>query len=254
MTSPITTALAVATVFTIPIVATPASADGGRTSWPGTALLSGAWTGTAASTTQASFTFPISADIAVSATGRPTGKVILGAPVNCRGIWSPVSTTGRVTSFTEYITSDIADSKCITAGTVRLSAASGGRLRYAWTKGSGGSVAYLVPTGISGTWTGNIQQGGLGAMRTRIRVNGVRRGDLPGSSTYAAPLSCGGVLTPLGAGTQRAATFGERIVRSSSTVCVGTGTTTLRLRSDGRLAYRWTGGGEVSTGVLRRAG
>lgn len=248
-----TTTLLIAAIA-VPVAAAPAMADGGRTSWPGTALLSGAWTGTAASTTQSSFTFPISADIAVSVTGRPTGKVILGAPVNCRGIWSPVSTTGRVTRFTEDITSDIADSKCITAGPVRLSAASGGRLRYVWTKGSGGSVAYLVPTGISGTWTGTIRQGGLGAMRARIRVNGVRRGDLPGSSTYAAPLSCGGVLTPLGAGTQRAATFGERIIRSPSAVCVGTGITMLRLRSDGRLAYRWTGGGEVSTGVLRRTG
>jgi hypothetical protein len=48
--------------------------------------------------------------------------------------------------------------------------------------------------------------------------------------------------------------FDEEIARSSSTVCVGSGTTTLALRADGRMDYRWTGGGAVSVGVLRRAG
>lgn len=235
-----------------PVAAAPAIADAGRTSWPGTATLSGAWTGTASSTTVAGFSFPVTAEVAVAATGRPTGRVVLGAPVNCRGTWSPVSTTGRVTTFAEDITSDIAGTQCLNGGTARLSAAREGRLRYVWTKGDAGSVAYLSPVGISGTWTGTITQGELGAMRARIRVNGVRRGDMPGATDYAAPLACGGTLIPRGAGTQRAATFRERITRTSSTVCVGEGTTTLRLRADGRLAYRWTGGGEISTGVLRR--
>jgi hypothetical protein len=46
----------------------------------------------------------------------------------------------------------------------------------------------------------------------------------------------------------------EQITHSSNPACVGLGTTTVTLRADGRLAYRWTGGGQVSTGVLRRAG
>jgi hypothetical protein len=247
------TAAVLIAAIAVPVAAAPAMADAGRTSWPGTAVLSGAWAGTASSTTIAGFTFPVTAEVAVAATGRPTGRVVLGAPVNCRGTWSPVSTTGRVTVFAEDITSDIEGTRCLTGGTVRLSAASDGRLRYRWTKGDAASVAYLAPTGISGTWTGTITQGTLGTIRARLRVNGVRRGDMPGATDYAAPLACGGTLTPLGAGTQRAAAFTERITRSSSTVCVGEGTTTLRLRPDGRLAYRWAGAGEVSIGVLRRA-
>lgn len=216
-------------------------------------MLSGAWAGVASSTTDAAFTFPVSAVVAVSATGRPTGRIVLGAPVNCRGTWSPVSTSGRVATFAEDITSAVEGGECLTGGTVRLSGASGGRLRYVWSKGGAGSVAYLTPVGISGTWVGTVIQGDLGAMPARIRVNGVRRGQMPGATRYAAPLACGGVLTPTGAGTQRAATFNERITRTSSSVCIGEGITTLRMRADGRLNYRWAGSGEVSSGVLRRA-
>jgi len=229
-----------------------AMADGGRTSWPATADLAGAWAGTAASTTVPDFTFPVTATVAVSATGRPTGLARLGAPVNCGGAWQPVSRSGRATVFSETILDDAGD-RCIKDGTVRLSAASGGRLRYVWTKGDAGSVAYLEPQGISGRWVGTITQDGLGAIPARIRVVGVRPGQMAGSSDYAAPLSCGGSLSPL-RGTQRRAVFDEEITHSDNPECIGSGTTTLTLRADGRMAYRWTGGGAVSLGVLRRAG
>jgi hypothetical protein len=46
----------------------------------------------------------------------------------------------------------------------------------------------------------------------------------------------------------------EVITRSASTACVGVGTMTVSMRSDGRLSYRWEGGDVVSTATLRRAG
>jgi hypothetical protein len=229
-----------------------AVADGGRSSWPATAPLAGAWSGTASSTSAADFTFPVTASVAVSATGRPTGVVRLGDPINCSARWIPVSTSGRATVFSESIAANAGD-KCVNNGTVRLSSASDGRLRYVWRKGDAGSVGYLEPRGLSGWWTGRITQDGLGAISARIRVVGVRPGQMAGASDYSAPLSCGGTLVPRG-GTQQRAVFDEEIARSSSTVCVGSGTTTLALRADGRMDYRWTGGGAVSVGVLRRAG
>ena len=228
-----------------------ALADGGRTAWPATAGLAGAWSGTASSTTVADFTFPVTATVAVSATGRPTGSVRLGAPVGCAARWLPMTTSGRTTIFSEAVVGDPGD-RCIDGGTVRLSTASGGRLRYAWTKGTDGSVGYLLPRGISGRWAGTITQAGMGAIRARIRVVGVRRGQMAGASDYSTPLACGGALIPVGPGSQRRAVFDEEITRSANPDCVGSGTTTLTLRADGRLAYRWTGGGQVSTGILRR--
>lgn len=228
-----------------------AMADGGRTAWPSTADLAGAWEGTATSTSTPDFTFPVSATVAVSATGRPTGLARLGAPVNCSGAWQPVSRSGRTAVFSEVILNDSGD-RCIRDGTVRLSPASGGRLRYVWTKGGDGSVAYLDPRGVSGRWVGSVTQRGLGTIAARIRVVGVRAGQMAGSSDYAAPLACGGTLAPL-RGTQRRAVFHEEITHSSTPACIGSGTTTLTLRPDGRMAYRWTGGGQVSVGVLRRA-
>lgn len=229
-----------------------AMADGGHTSWPSTAALAGTWTGTATSTAVADFTFPVTATIAVSETGRPTGGAVLGPPVNCAGNWTPVSRSGLVATFAERILADQGD-RCIKGGTVRLSPASGGRLRYVWMKGNAGSVAYLRPAGLSGRWVGTITQRGLGVIPARIRVVGVRRSQLAGSTDYGAPLSCGGSLTPIGRGTQRRAVFDEEITHSSNPACVGSGTTTLTLLPRGRMAYRWTGGGEVSTGILRRA-
>lgn len=227
-----------------------AMADGGRTSWPTTAALAGSWEGTARSTTDPDFTFPVATTVAVAATGRPTGLARLGAPINCTGAWQPVARSGRTTVFAETIVGDPGD-RCIKGGTVRLSPAGNGRLRYVWTKGEAGSVAYLDPAGLSGRWVGTITQRGLGAMTAHIRVVGVHAGGMAGSTDYAAPLSCGGTLTPL-RGTQRRAVFDEEITHSSNPQCVGSGTTTLTLRPDGRVAYRWTGGGEVSQGILRR--
>lgn len=239
---------------TCALVAAPALADGGRTAWPGSALLAGAWSGTASSTSNAAFTFPLKTTMTVAATGRPTGTVDLGAPVNCAGTWTPVSTTGRVTTFTEGITSKVPGGDCIKDGTVRLSPASGGRLRYVWTKGDDGSVAYLDPVGVSGAWTGTLTEAGLGTVPMRIRVVGVSAGQLHGMSYYDAPLSCSGRLEPQGTGSQRRAVLREVITRSASSVCLGIGTMTVAMRSDGRLSYRWERGGVVSTATLRRAG
>lgn len=235
------------------VVASPALADGGRTAYPGSALLAGAWSGTAASTTSAGFTFPVAATVSVAATGRPSGTVDLGAPVNCTGTWSPVSTSGPVTIFAEDITSRVPGGICITGGTVRLSPASNGRLRYGWTQGADGSVAYLDPVGVSGAWTGTLVQAGLGRVPVRLRVVGVSSGQMHGVSTYDAPLDCRGRLEPLGIGSQKRAVLREVITRSASTRCVGVGTMTLALRADGRLSYRWEGGGLVSTATLARA-
>jgi hypothetical protein len=245
------TALAVmAAALAVPVA--PALADGGGTSWPGSALLAGRWSGTAASTEVAGFTFPVSAEVRVAATGRPTGTVVLGAPVNCAGAWVPVSTRGRVTTFSERVR-PTGDGECIDDGTVRLSPASRGRLRYVWTKGDAGSVAYLSPTGVSGAWTGTLRQAGDPPVPVSLRITGVRAGQMEGRSRYGAPFSCTGRLVPRGAGTQSSATFTEVITRSGSDRCVGIGTMRVRLRSDGRLAYRWTGGGVTSTALLTRA-
>ncbi len=230
-----------------------AMAAGAATAWPGTAPLAGQWSGTAASTAMRGLTFPVVATVAVSASGRPHGTVHLGAPVDCAGGWVPIRTRGAVTTFAETTPAGVG-TECIAGGTTRLSPASGGRLRYVWSKGDAGSVAYLSPQGISGHWTGTIRQADLGPITARIRVVGVRAGQMNGRSEYGAPLSCDGTLVPLGRGTQQRAVFDEKIIHSRSTVCVGSGTTTLTLRADGRLAYRWTGAGEVSTGVLWRAG
>jgi len=248
---PITTIVAAVTIGAA--AACPALADGGRTAWPGSSLLAGAWTATATSTTDSAFTFPMSAVVSVAATGRPTGTVTLGAPVNCAGDWTPVSTTGRVTTFSEDIISRVPGGECISHGTVRLSPASDGRLRYAWTKGSGGSVAYLEPVGVSGRWVGSLTQAGLGTAPMRLSVVGVSDGQMHGTSRYGAPLDCRGNLSPIGTGSQKRAVLRETITRSASSNCVGTGTMTVSMRSDGRLAYRWTGGGLVSTATLRRA-
>lgn len=233
--------------------AAPALADGGRTAWPGSAPLAGAWSGTATSTTKADFTFPMRATVSVASTGRPTGRVDLGAPVNCAGRWVPVSGSGRVTTFTEDITSEVPGGQCINDGVVRLSPASGGRLRYVWSKGDAGSVAYLDPVGISGAWSGTVRQSGLPPIPARVRVVGVSSGQMHGVSRYGASLDCTGHLEPLGKGTQSRAVVRETIVRGAGPDCVGVGTITLALRSADRLAYRWEGGGDVSTGILRRA-
>lgn len=227
-----------------------AMGDGGGTSWASSASLAGAWTGTAASTAVAGLTFPVSATVAVSATGRPSGVSMLGDPVNCAGTWTPVSTARRTTMFSERIAGGAAG-RCIDDGTVRLSPASGGRLRYVWTKRDAGSVAYLDPVGISGGWAGTLRQPGTPPVAVRLRVVGVRAGQMAGASRYGPPFSCAGRLQPL-RGTQRRAVLVERITRSASSDCVGTGVMTLSLRADGRLAYRWQGGGEESTALLSR--
>ena len=247
-------ALALIAGVGIGLAAAPAMADGGRTAWPGSALLAGAWSGTASSTSNPDFTFPVTTTMSVAATGRPTGTVHLGAPVNCAGTWNPLSSAGRVTAFAEEIASRVPGGDCIKGGTVRLSAASEGRLRYVWTKGDDGSVAYLDPVGVSGAWVGTLTQAGLGTVPVRIRVVGVSAGQMHGVSSYAAPLACSGRLEPQGTGSQRRAVLREVITRSASTACVGVGTMTVSMRSDGRLSYRWEGGGVVSTATLRRAG
>ena len=128
-----------------------------------------------------------------------------------------------------------------------------------WTKppdgvqNSAATLAVLgdfVPMGISNVAS---QPVGSNSLDNTLRIIDVRAGQMEGRSRYGAPLSCTGRLVPRGAGTQSAATFTEVITRSASSRCVGIGTMRLRLRSDGRLAYRWTGGGVTSTALLTRA-
>jgi len=112
-------------------------------------------------------------------------------------------------------------------------------------------VAYLSPAGVSGLWSGRLRQAGAPPVPVRLRVVGVRTGQMRGTSRYGAPFSCTGRLQPV-RGTQRRSVLVERIVQSSSTRCIGLGTMVVSLRDDGRLAYRWTGGGIESTAVLSR--
>ena len=59
---------------------------------------------------------------------------------------------------------------------------------------------------------------------------------------------------PLGTNAPGWRRFTEVITRSSSTFCQGLGTSSVRLRSDGRLQYHWAGGPYSTTGVLDRVG
>lgn len=243
---------ACATAIGLVVAAAPALGDGGRTAWPGSSLLAGDWSATARSTTAPDLTFPVRATISVASTGRPTGTVDLGSPIDCTGRWSPVSVSGRITTFSESITSKLPGGECIDGGNVRLSPASGGRLRYSWAKGGGGSVAYLDPVGISGAWTGRLSTGTPASVH--LRIVGVSGGEMQGTVRFGAPLGCRGVIIPQGNGSQKRAVAVERITSNPTGACVDLGTDTFTLRADGRLAYRWQSGGDISTAILSRAG
>ena len=164
--------------------------------------------------------------------------------------WTVVRQQGATTIFRDTVTYPIG-TLCEDGGTVRISTASDGRVRYVWRKDALSSVGYL--NGIAGSWTGTLAGSGNTHFRANLIIRGTTRGGIEGSVGYGTPLSCSGRWTPLSANTPGWRRFTETITRSSSRVCVGVGAASVRLRSDGRLQYHWAGGGVVTTGVLSRA-
>ena len=231
-------------------VALAASASG-ASAWTGAGLIGGTWNGTGQSVAQPDITFPVQANVTVAVNGTPSGDARLGAPLNCSVHWAPVRQTRGVTLFRETVTAQTG-TICRDGGMVRLSPASGGRLRYVWTKGDLTSVGYL--NGLAGQWQGAVTSRDGQRFRANVIVRGTASGGLEGSVGYGAPLSCTGRWIPLGTNAPGWRRFTEVITRSSSTFCQGLGTASVRLRSDGRLQYHWMGGPYSTTGVLDRVG
>jgi hypothetical protein len=218
--------------------------------WTGAGLIGGTWNGIAASATDPSFTFPIQANVWVGSDGTPRGQARLGAPLNCSLKWTARRQQGAVTIFSETVTHQVGH-LCEDGGTVRVSTASGGRVRYVWRKGALSSLGYL--DGIAGSWAGMLAGSGNTHFPANLIIRGTTRGGIEGSVGYGSPLSCSGRWTPLSGNTPGWRRFTETITRSSSRFCVGVGAASVRLRRDGRLQYRWTSGGLLTTGVLTRA-
>jgi len=235
-------------LFPITAVALAATASV-ATAWTGARPIGGTWNGTARSVTDASITFTVLGNVSIGTDGRPTGRADLGAPLNCSVRWTPVRQTAGVTTFRETVTAT-RSTLCKDGGMVNLSRAADGTLRYHWTKGDLASIAYLE--GISGHWRGVGHSAGGGRFTTDLIVRGTVLGGIEGSVGYGPPLTCSGRWVPLGGNTPGWHRFTEVITQSHTKGCVGTGTASVALRTDGRLQYRWTGGGYVTTAVLDR--
>ena len=231
-------------------VAFAASASA-ASAWTGAGLLGGTWNGTGQSVAQPDITFPVQANVTVAADGTPSGNARLGAPLNCSVHWAAVRQSGAVTVFRETVTAQTG-TICKDGGVVRLSPASDGRLRYVWTKGDLTSVGYL--NGLAGQWQGTVTADDGGHFRANLIIRGTTRGGIEGSVGYGPPPACTGRWIPLGTNAPGWRRFTEVITRSSSTFCQGLGTSSVRLRSDGRLQYHWAGGPYSTTGVLDRVG
>lgn len=219
------------------------------TAWTGAGLIGGTWNGLGRSVTQPDITFPVHGNISIAADGTPSGTARLGAPLNCTVRWTPIRQTGAVTLFRETVTAQTG-TICKDGGMVRLSPASDGRVRYVWTKGDLTSVAYL--DGLTGQWTGTVTADDGGHFKANVIIRGTTKGGIEGSVGYGPPPACTGRWVPLGTNTPGWRRFTEVITRSSSTFCQGLGTSSVRLRSDGRLQYHWVGGPYSTTGVLTR--
>jgi len=217
--------------------------------WTGAGLIGGTWNGIAASASDPSFTFPIQANVWVASDGTPRGQARLGAPLNCSMKWTAIRQQGAVTIFSEHVTQQVGH-LCEDGGTVRVSTASDGRVRYVWRKGALSSLGYL--NGIAGRWTGTLAGGGNTHFHANLIIRGTTVRGIEGSVGYGTPLSCSGRWTPLSGNAPGWRRFTETITRSSSRFCVGEGAASVRLRSDGRLQYHWASGGLVTTGVLTR--
>lgn len=236
--------------FIIPLAAAALAASASAASaWTGAGLIGGTWDGTAQSVAQPEITFPVHANIAVAADGTPRGTARLGAPLNCSVRWTPVRQTGAVTLFRETVTAQDGD-LCKDGGMVRVSSASNGRVRYDWTKGDLRSVAYL--NGLTGQWTGTVTADDGGHFKANVIIRGTTRGGIEGSVGYSAPPACSGRWIPLGHNAPGWRRFTEVITRSRSSFCEGLGVASVRLRSDGRLQYRWVGGPYFTVGILDR--
>jgi hypothetical protein len=238
--------------LTIPITLTAvafAASASVASAWTGAGLIGGTWNGLGQSVTQPDITFPVHGNIAIAADGTPSGTARLGAPLNCTVRWTPIRQTGAVTLFRETVIAQTG-TICKDGGMVRLSPASDGRVRYVWTKGDLTSVAYL--DGLTGQWTGTVTADDGGHFKANVIIRGTTKDGIEGSVGYGAPLTCTGRWIPLGANTPGWRRFTEVITRSSSTFCQGLGTSSVRLRSDGRLQYHWAGGPYSTTGILNR--
>ena len=235
--------------LTLALVATAAAASPAM-AWTGAGLVAGTWHGTAQSRAKPDFTFPVQANVSLAADGTPSANVQLQSPLGCRVHWTATAQRGAVTTFAETIVRDPLH-KCTAGGTVTLSPASGGRVRYVWTQGDLASFGYL--DGLAGQWHGTVtQRNGRSVTMTAI-VRGTTLGGIQGSVGYGPALSCSGRWVPTDAtpapGWRH---FTERITRTSSANCVGLGNVALRLRSDGRLQYRWWSGPFRTVGTLDR--
>ena len=235
-------------IIPITVVALAATASVAA-AWTGARPIGGTWNGTARSVTDTSVTFTVHGNISIGADGRPSGRAELGAPLNCSVRWTPVRQTAGVTTFRETVTAT-RSTLCEDGGRVNLSRAADGTLRYRWTNGDLASIAYL--DGISGHWRGVGRTAAGGRVTTDLIVRGTVLGGIEGSVGYGPPLTCSGYWVPLSGNTPGWRRFTEVITQSHTTACVGIGTASVAIRTDGRLQYRWTGGGYVTTAVLNR--
>ena len=235
-------------IIPITVVALAATASVAA-AWTGARPIGGTWNGTARSVTDTSVTFTVHGNISIGADGRPSGRADLGAPLNCSVRWTPVRQTAGVTTFRETVTAT-RSTLCEDGGRVNLSRAADGTLRYRWTNGDLASIAYL--DGISGHWRGVGRTAAGGRVTTDLIVRGTVWGGIEGSVGYGPPLTCSGYWVPRSGNTPGWRRFTEVITQSHTTACVGIGTASVAIRTDGRLQYRWTGGGYVTTAVLNR--
>jgi hypothetical protein len=113
-----------------------------------------------------------------------------------------------------------------------------------------GSATPEIPSGFSGTWTGDVhQRGALGLnFAAEIKLPG---GGPAGTVDYPS-LGCSGPLTPVSASNQKLVL--QQGVVSGQQTC-GQGTITLTRRPDGTLGYSFApqvAGGPSTTGTLAR--
>lgn len=99
------------------------------------------------------------------------------------------------------------------------------------------SAASAAPTALGslrGPWAGTLT-GADPEVGVSVRLSGGKRGS---TIAFTGDLVCSGVLIYLGR-TGETFRFSEQIRKSETDSCGGLGVVTLRVRSDGRLAYQW---------------
>lgn len=104
---------------------------------------------------------------------------------------------------------------------------------------------------IKGTWQGRLEQKQTKPFRVTATIGSL---DDPRLNTVSyTGIDCRGHWTYLGR-SGLAYRFREVIDRGKSKACKGSGAVTLSPTPDGRLEYRFRGGGVTSEGVLTRTG